>query len=272
MPDELPQVAVRLAGIGSAITPEAILPLAGKITDDYGLDRVWFEYQVDSSPVQERPFAVQPDGDQSVHQLGAFDARAIDEQTGERLLRLRPGQKLFLSLKASDRFDLADMPRAGSSQQFGLEVVTVAQLLATLERRELSLRQRFEAIYEKATDTRNLLDRVDFTAATDAADENTSATAEAASAESSTESGASDSAARRAMARRQLRIAGSLQNVAQSANEILGIAEAFDDMYEQLVNNRIDNPDLKGRLHDQIAEPLQQSAKSVCRNGRRSYN
>ena len=137
----------------------------------------------------------------------------------------------------------------------------MAQLLATLERRELSLRQRFEAIYEKATDTRNLLDRVDFTAATDAADENTSATAEAASAESSTESGASDSAARRAMARRQLRIAGSLQNVAQSANEILGIAEAFDDMYEQLVNNRIDNPDLKGRLHDQIAEPLQRIGK-----------
>ena len=45
--DEVPQVAVRLAGIGTAITPDAVLPLVGKITDDYGLDRAWFEYQVD---------------------------------------------------------------------------------------------------------------------------------------------------------------------------------------------------------------------------------
>ena len=35
-----------------------------------------------------------------------------------------------------------------------------ADLLVLLERRELALRQRFEAIYEKLTDTRNLLGRV----------------------------------------------------------------------------------------------------------------
>ena len=43
IPDELPQVAVRLAGIGTAITPDAILPLVGKVSDDYGLDRIWCE-------------------------------------------------------------------------------------------------------------------------------------------------------------------------------------------------------------------------------------
>ena len=37
VPDELPQVAVRLAGIGTAITPDAVLPFVGKISDDYGL-------------------------------------------------------------------------------------------------------------------------------------------------------------------------------------------------------------------------------------------
>ena len=41
-------------------------------------------------------------------------------------------------------------------------MVTVPQLLALLERRELELRQRFEAVYAKMTDTRNLLGRVDF--------------------------------------------------------------------------------------------------------------
>jgi len=163
-------------------------------------------------------------------------------------------------VKASDRFDLADVHSAGSSQQFGLEVVTVAQLLAMLERRELSLRQRYEAIVEKATDTRNLLGRVDFSVASDAAEEDASTGREDSSAGPSASSGAA-SAARRALARRQLRIAGSLQNVAQSANEILGIAEAFDDMHDQLVNNRIDNPDLKGRLRDHIAEPLHRIGK-----------
>lgn len=259
VPDELPQVAVRLAGIGSAITPEAIIPLAGRITDDYGLDRVRFEYQVNGGPVQERPFAVQPDGGQSVRQLDAFDTRAIDDQSGERILRLRPGQKLFLAVKASDRYDLADVPRAGSSQQFGLEVVTVAQLLAQLERRELSLRQRYEAIYEKVTDTRNLLDRVDFKEASVAGEEDSST--DQTSSEGAAAADDSGSAARRALARRQLRVAGSLQNVSQSANEILGIAEAFDDIYDQLVNNRIDNPDLKARLHDHIAEPLHHIGK-----------
>lgn len=260
VPDELPQVAVRLAGIGAAITPEAIIPLAGRITDDYGLDRVWFEYQVNGGSVQERPFAVQPDGSQSVRELDAFDTRAIDDQSGERILRLRPGQKLFLTVKAADRFDLADVPRAGSSQQFGLEVVTVAQLLAQLERRELSLRQRYEAIYEKVTDTRNLLDRVDFKETPEAREED-STSAETSSSDASAGPDDSDSAVRRALARRQLRIAGSLQNVSQSANEILGIAEAFDDIYDQLINNRIDNPDLKARLHDHIAEPLHHIGK-----------
>jgi hypothetical protein len=60
--DDVPQVAVRLAGIGAAITPDAILPLAGKITDDYGLDRAWFEYKVDNNLVAERPLTCLPTG------------------------------------------------------------------------------------------------------------------------------------------------------------------------------------------------------------------
>jgi hypothetical protein len=51
-----------------------------------------------------------------------------------------------------------------------------------------------------------------------------------------------------------------LQNVVQSADEVEGVAEAFDDLGEQLTNNRIDNPDLKSRLREQIARPLHQIA------------
>jgi regulator of replication initiation timing len=56
-------------------------------------------------------------------------------------------------------------------------------------------------------------------------------------------------------------VSGSLQNVVQSTDEITGVAEAFDDLGEELVNNRIENSDLKNRLGEQIARPLHQIAQ-----------
>ncbi len=276
--DEVPQVAVRLAGIGTAITPDAILPLMGKVTDDYGLDRAWFEYQVDGGPVATRPLTVaglseagySPRGEVRLEKLDKFDTRATDA-AGKRELELRPGQKFALWLKAADHFDLSDEPRVGSSQQFTLDVVTAADLLALLERRELALRQRYEAIYDKVTDTRNLLGRIEFEEKAQAtvgpavpAGNNSAAPAEPDSADNGRPSRPddedSDAAQQRELARRRLRVAGSLQNVLQAADEIAGVAEGFDDLGDQLTNNRIDNPDLKSRLGEQIAQPLHRIA------------
>jgi len=255
--DETPQVAVRLSGIGTAITPDATMPLVGKITDDYGVDRVWFEYQVDGGTPTTRPLEVDdlgPTGQLSnaepvFEKLGQFDLRATSESTGARTLELKPGQRFSLALKAADRFNLSDAPRAGSSQQFVLDVVTASDLLALMERRELALRQRYEAIYEKMTDTRNLLGRVEFESAPAVDEPAADPPSEPAIA-----------APRRELARRRLRIAGSLQNVVQSADEVDGVAETFDDLGNQLTNNRIDNPDLKSRLREQIALPLHRIA------------
>jgi hypothetical protein len=235
IPDELPQVSVRLSGVGTAITPDAIVPLVGKVSDDYGLDRIWFAYQVNDGPVNERPLANQPAGRQELAELDPFDTHGADAPDGPRAIELQPGQTLFLSLRATDRCDLTSAPRTGASQQFALDVVTMPQLLALLEKRELELRQRFEAVVAKMTDTRNLLSRVDFQDAT-------------------------GPDAERALTRRKLRVAGALQNVTQSAQEVLGLAENFDDMYQQLENNRVDNVELKTRLREQIALPLRQLA------------
>jgi hypothetical protein len=248
--DEVPQVAVRLSGIATAITPDAILPVVGKVTDDYGLDRAWFEYQVDDGTPAARPLMQQPGGEPLLETLDQFDLRATDESTGARAVELKPGQRFAISLKAADRFNLVEGPHAGSSQQFVLEVVTPADLLALMERRELALRQRYEAIYEKMTDTRNLLGRVEFEPVEAGEPPADTAAAEPAAATPD-----------RDLARRRLRIAGSLQNVVQSADEVAGVAEAFDDLGEQLTNNRIDNPDLKSRLREQIALPLHRIAK-----------
>lgn len=258
--DELPQVAVRLSGISSAITPEAILPFVGKITDDYGLDHAWFDYQIDGGKVASRLLVQQPRGEPNLEKIDPFDTRATDPKTGQRILTLKPKQRFTISLKATDRFNLTDEPHAGSSQQFVLDVVTVADLLASLERRELSLRQRFESVYEKLTDTRNLLNRVETNDSAESADSKTPATTskgdEKADASSDADNSTDTTAAQRMLSRRRLRVAGSLQNVVQSTDEVKGVAEAFDDLGDELTNNRIDNPDLKNRLGEQIAKPL----------------
>jgi hypothetical protein len=251
VPDEVPQVAVRLAGIGTAVTPDATIPFAGQVTDDYGLDAAWFEYQVDMEPKRVRPLAVQPAGRQTLQELGSFDLRGSDERGGPRTLTLQPGSKLTLMLQASDRNDLSDEVRAGSSQPFSLDIVTPGQLLALIERRELALRQRYQAIYDKVTDTRNLLGRVEFGEAAGGDADNRDAT----TADEEVDA-APAAAAHREIARRRLRVAGALQNVVQSGEEVVGVAEAFDDLHDQLVNNRIGNQDLKSRLKEQIAEPL----------------
>jgi hypothetical protein len=261
VPDELPQVAVRLAGIGTAITPDALLPFVGKISDDYGLERVWFGYQVGNGPAHERPFAKQPLGAQAVTELDRFDLRASGDASGGGALHLKPGEKFDITVRASDGYNLTNASRAGSSQQFALDVVTVAQLLAQMERRELELRQRFEAIQAKVTDTRNLLSRVDEKAAvaSTTADE-LAAPAGAAAAEPGDQT--ADGATERSLSRRRLRVAGALQNIAQSTHEIVGLAESFEDMHDQLENNRVDNPDLKIRLREQIAVPLRRLGES----------
>jgi hypothetical protein len=233
-----------------------VLPLVGKITDDYGLDRAWFEYQVDAGPVDTRALTQQPGGEPTLEKIDPFDTRATDPKTGRRLLGLKPKQRLTLTLKATDKFDLAEEPRAGSSQQFTLDVVTAADLLALLERRELALRQRFESVYEKLTDTRNLLNRVE--SDDSSAETGGPSTPDGKANADEKKSGPTDNAttAQRMLSRRRLRVAGSLQNVVQSADEVKGVAEAFDDMSDELTNNRIDNPDLKSRLGEQIAAPL----------------
>jgi hypothetical protein len=257
--DEVPQVVARLSGIGSAITPEAVLPLIGKIVDDYGLEKAWWEYHVEGGPGGTRPLVsagpsaanYNASDEANLRKLGEFDTRALDETTGKRALLLRPGQRFSLSLKATDRFNLSEEARAGNSPLFTLDVVTASELLAQLERRELALRQRYEAIYEKMTDTRNLLNRVEF--APGKGETAPPLPSQSNSAGASPSRSAED---QRSLARRRLRVAGSLQNVVQSADEISGVGEAFDDLVDQLNNNRIDNPDLKSRLREQIAQPL----------------
>ncbi len=244
--DEPPQVNVALRGIGSAITPEARIPIAGKVADDYGLARVWFEHTIGEDAPGETGLAASVQGATESEIAEALDARA---------LKLEPKQKLLLAVKAADHYDLGEQVNVGSSQRFVLDVVTPDQLRSMLESRELMLRRRFETIYAELTETRDLMARVEFSSATEAeADDEAGDEAEAADEQPE----GAESEAQRQLARRQVRLVRALQNVQRSAHETLAVATAFDDIYAEMVNNRIDTEDLKTRLQDTISAPLKE--------------
>ncbi|MDR1925651.1 MAG: hypothetical protein LBQ66_14870 [Planctomycetaceae bacterium] len=53
MKDQPPSVTTRLDGIGSAITPNAVLPTVGEITDDNGLSNAQYNYTIQRKPPDE---------------------------------------------------------------------------------------------------------------------------------------------------------------------------------------------------------------------------
>jgi hypothetical protein len=245
--DRPPEVIAELRGIGSAITPEANLPVAGKVTDDYGIAESWFETAVGKGEPRRQVIA-RTDGNPT--------ELLLDEALDARALELTPGQKLILGVKAHDRYALGAGPNEGASQRWLLDVVTADQLRAILESRELVLRQRFETIIADVTETRDSILRVRFETPEEAAaetDENDG------SEPGDTERAPSDSgetAEERLAGLNALRVQRALQNSRKSAHETRATADSFDDIRLQLVNNRIDTEELNQRLEEGIADPL----------------
>jgi len=249
VPDEAPQLSVRLRGIGSAITPEARLPVAGQILDDYGLNRVWFEYGIEDHEAGEVPIA-RPPGNQTDYQLDrALDGRQID---------MAPGQRLILSVKASDRRDLDEGPNVGTSERWLLDVVTESELRTILESRELVLRQRFEAILAEVVESRDLLARIEFTG--DGSDEPPPPPEQGGGEPDDERESDEAPSVERVLGLRKLRVERAVQNSRKDAHEILAVAVAFDEIRVELVNNRIDTEELKARLETGIAAPLRDVA------------
>lgn len=274
VPDVPPQLSVELRGIGSAITAEARLPASGRIDDDYGIARVWFDYTID----QGEPVA------QAIESpAGNVTDFPLDHALEVGPMQLQAGQKVLVCVKAADRCDLGAAPNVGTSQRWLLDVVTPEQLRTMLQARELMLRQRFERVIQEVTETGESLRRMQFgdadPAGTDdegsdqpaadkpasgatADDDETSDEGNVAGGEPADEAPASDEqeevSPQRVLARRTLRVQRATQNGRKNAHETLGVAEAFLGIRDELVNNRIDTAELCTRLQQGIAEPLAQ--------------
>jgi hypothetical protein len=245
VPDAEPRVEVGLKGIGLAVTPDVVIPLAGKVTDDYRVARAWLELQAGQAD-RQIPLA-----------LGTADA--VDARIDFRELRsqeqpvvLQPKDKLTLSVQAADKFNLAAQPHVGVGDKWQIDVVTPAELLSQLEVRELGLRRRFEQVIDEMAQMRDSLVRVK------------ASLLDKQAGKTGTDSDAGETPltpeqrAEREKELRLLRVQRGGQQSEKSREESAGIAAAFLDIREELINNRVDTEERKERLKDQIAEPLRQ--------------
>jgi hypothetical protein len=238
--DQPPQPVIQLRGIGSAITPQARLPFLGGVHDDHGIARIWLEYSVEGREPRR----------QTLKQLEAIATQVwIDEAFEVDALRLEPGNKILVAVKASDRYNLGPEPNIGTGDRWMLDVVTPEKLRAMLESREIVLRQRFETIVEDVEGIRDTLAGLTFE------EESSEGASEGSEAAEPGDSERLDTAERR-RAVRLLRIQRSRQNGQKDSHETAGVAEAFADIRQELVNNRIYTEELRIRIEQDIVAPL----------------
>lgn len=258
-----PQIDVTLKGIGTSVTPNVIIPLRGKVTDDYGIEQEGEQDQLkqlvrlkvqtaDSVDPQTLPFHL---GDGGAVERD-FDFRAL--RSDNKALELQPKGKLILHLRARDRFNLkGSEPHEGAGQIYTLDVVTPEELLAQLEVREIGLRRRMEQIVEEMNQLRDSLVRLknNLAPAIPGATDSEELTDDEGKAAKSPEE-----KKKAQIALRRSRITQAINQSEKSNQETLGVAVGFETIREELINNRVDTEDRKKRLKEQIADPL----KAIC--------
>jgi hypothetical protein len=239
LPDEPPQVAMRLRGISTAVTPRARVPLVGTISDDHGLGEAAVRLKVAGGAETSLPVVRVREGD-AVVELSAEAAEVVPLEP----LGLAVGRKLELAVTATDTCTLAGEPNAGMSDTWSLDVVAPEVLVAMLEAREIILRRRYESCVADLTQARDGF------------------AAPVRSAEGDDAGDRGDDAARLGDA------------TARAAGETAELAEAFRGIRLEFDNNQLITPELETRLIAQIADPLSTLSKQdlpalavACRAG-----
>ena len=289
--DDTPEVEMRMAGIGTAVTPIAKIPIRGKATDDYGVDQARVEIAKVTAPppddatvepkengvanleapaegsVATEPISADRDGNFEV----TLDLREMAE--AKRFLLDDPasasaGSAINLFAEVTDRYNLKGEHRV-KSELYRLEVVTAERLLALLERRELALRARLEQAIDETRGLRDSLDLLKRDATTTPSLDNATAqppTSEATpeptlETPSGTPSEPTTGETPEELATRQeqvlrLRAQQNGLQATKTAEELSGIAASLDDLLLEMQNNRVDSVDRSERIGLGVRDPL----------------
>ncbi|MCM2369334.1 polyketide synthase [Aporhodopirellula aestuarii] len=301
--DEAPETTMRLSGIGSSITPIAMLPIEATAKDDYGIESMSItmtvRQQATENPLAEvTPSQGTPDGSGGADEQNYTVSPELDRQGAVSLtidLReladesvltpIAPGATVTLNTQAQDRFDLGSS-HITQGELVRLQVVTPEELLATLERRELEFRSRLEQAIDETRRLRQSLTAIegeatDLMASATTGDSNdqsgdgdtdNTATddADIEGGDAASESaGTSDQENFRSRQRVQLRIRQAELQAAKTTDELAGIVAGLDDLLLEMVNNRIDSVDRRERLEEGVRTPLADVVEEPFPNLRR---
>lgn len=226
--DEPPRVTTMLSGIGSSITRKAMIPIQGKITDDYGVESVQFEYQRGSNQENRTGDLQRPPDREREFQL----SRAPDQpwEIFDVLpLELKEGDKLALTMTAADG-DTLHGPHRTSGERYQFQVVSDEALLSLLHARELNLRQRFEQIIGEVKRSRGDL--------------------------ATLESKSSGAGAER-MDEKGL-VSRNLLGLRKNHNETKSVEQGFVEIRRETFNNRMETTQSLDRLENKLIGPLHQ--------------
>lgn len=254
--DAEPEVSSQFLGIGNAITPEAILPIRGTVTDDHAVARVTAELvrSDDAKTSLDLPMPEETALEADI------DLQTLKEQGG---FSLSPGDTLGLVITASDFFDLDGQTHTGKGQPKQLSVVTADELLILLDRQELELRQRLEVIIaelEQVRETLASLTETEAAAAVVPFSKPWFVAAQTPFQDSEQPQGSDDQTASNEQTQRTrmtvLRAQQCILQSDKSEQELTGVAANIDNLRMQLQNNRIDSYDRQQRLQSKVCEPL----------------
>lgn len=248
--DQPPSVITALEGVGNAVTRRARIPVSGSVTDDYGIASAGFEFLVDDETAwRPRPFRGPPQPGTTSFELRRSPSESV-EIFELQSLGLSEGQSLTLSVVARDLNNLTG-PGVSRGDPVVLRVVSNEELLSLLYTREINLRRRFEDVIDELTSVRDdLRFHRDLAARLDTGDPQVIQ--------------ADDAAAVNTCASR------SSNTLRRQQNELRAIADGFDEIVRQLINNAIPPQTLAETMRDGILRPLQRAAdESLATTDRR---
>lgn len=265
--DQPPEQDVEFFGIGEYVTPHARIPVRGKITDDYGVARARFDYQLTMPngqiltgpgwiPVEfESPPATEPKEHVLKRNNGTadtaddepferFDVSKIlfQDESGPR--GVRPGDMLALTVYSEDGDNLngPHIVRKKPKPEFTFKVVSQDELLAILYQKELGLLSRFQQIITELEGVEADLQKASGLAGELNALRQNNPNVNVQEEESFKSVTATSTR--------------SIQQIAKNESETRAVEASFREIIEELGNNGIASPAMVESLYRDIINPL----------------
>ncbi len=212
-PDRPPLARLTLSGVGDKITPVATLPLTAEARDDFGVAALSLTTSTNNTVWQSQALA------------GAVLSNAevrLETRLAVEPLRVLEGSVLNLRVEATD----AATPQGrGLSQSLALRVVSAAELMADLNRRQKEYRTEFERLTRKHREALDTMQAVRERVAS---------------------GGQPDLA----------RMASLVADEREAGNGCQTMSELFRRILDEMQNNRVSTPAEQERLRVRVVEPL----------------